>query len=151
MAPEQQLGRGFWGCRSCQDEVAAHSSSGKRIWAKMARFGRFWADFPKIFPFAMKVRDAPEIKRGMRWWGNGVSDVGGPTCGHLCSRFGCHLGVKPRRLLRRRRMVRNDRLDRNEQCFARKMEKMGKFLPRGAFSVAALDCRWHICLLPVES
>lgn len=38
----------------------------------------------------------------------------------------------------RGRMVRNVRLDRNEQWFARKTEKMGKSLPQGAFSVAAL-------------
>jgi len=40
-------------------------------------------------------------------------------------------------------MARNARLHRNEYSFARKTEKMGKFLPRGAVSVAALGSWWH--------
>ena len=50
-------------------------------------------------------------------------------CGHLCSRLECHRGGKVQEIAQERKdgnmgVGRNARLDRNEQHFARKMEKM---------------------------
>lgn len=54
--------------------------------------------------------------------------------GRLCSRLECRSGGKVQEIAQDRKdgnvgVVRNARPDRNEQHFARKMEKIGKFCP----------------------